>query len=39
MKTIDIHVKNNIYQHIQVLKNNRNKRYKYKEFLLRECEI
>lgn len=34
MKTIDIHVKNNIYQHIEVLKNNRNKRYKYKEFFV-----
>lgn len=34
MKTIDIYVKNNIYQHIEVLKKNRNKRYKYKEFFV-----
>lgn len=34
MRTIDIYVKNNIYQHIEVLKNNRNKRYKYKEFFV-----
>lgn len=34
VKTIDIHVKNNIYQHIEVLKNNRNKRYKHKEFFV-----
>lgn len=34
MRTIDIYVKNNIYQYIEVLKNNRNKRYKYKEFFV-----
>lgn len=34
MKTIDIHGKNNIYQHIEVLKNNRNKRHQYKEFFV-----
>lgn len=34
MKTIDIYVKNNIYQHIEVLKNNRKKRYKHKEFFV-----
>lgn len=34
MKTIDIHVKNNTYQHIEVLKHNRNKRYKHKEFFV-----
>lgn len=34
MKTVDVHVKNNIYQHIEVLKNNRNKRYKHKEFFV-----
>jgi len=31
---MDIYVKNNVYQHIEVLKNNRNKRYKYKEFFM-----
>lgn len=33
-ESIDIYVKNNIYQHIEVLKKNRNKRYKYKEFFV-----
>lgn len=34
MKTEDIYVKNNVYQHIKVLKTNRNKRYKYREFFV-----
>lgn len=34
MKTVDIYVKNNVYQHIEVLKTNRNKRYKYREFFV-----
>lgn len=34
MKTEDIYVKNNVYQHIEVLKTNRNKRYKYREFFV-----
>lgn len=34
LKTIDIHVKNNIYQRIETLKSNRNKRHKYKEFFV-----
>lgn len=34
MKSMDIYVKNNIYQHIEVLKKNRNKRYKYNEFFV-----
>lgn len=34
MKTVDIYVKNNIYQHIEVLKTNRNKRYKSREFFV-----
>ncbi len=33
-KTEDIYVKNNAYQHIEVLKTNRNKRYKYREFFV-----
>lgn len=34
MRTIDIYVKDNIYQHIEVLKRNRNKRYKHREFFV-----
>lgn len=34
MKTIDVSVKNNIYQHMEVLKTNRNKRYRYREFFV-----
>lgn len=34
MATTDIFTRNNVYQHFQVLKNNRNKRYKYKEFFV-----
>lgn len=34
MKTVDIYVKNNVYQHIEVLKTNRNKRYKCREFFV-----
>ena len=34
MRTIDIFVRNNIYQHIEVLKKNRNKRHKHKEFFV-----
>lgn len=33
-ETKDIFTRNNLFQHIQVLKTNRNKRYKYKEFLV-----
>lgn len=34
MGTTDIFTRNNTYQHFQVLKKNRNKRYKYNEFLV-----
>ena len=34
MATTDINVRNNIYQHFQVLKTNRNKRYKAGEFFV-----
>lgn len=34
MKTIDVCTKNNIYQHIEVLKSNRNKRFRSNEFFV-----
>lgn len=34
MKEINIINKNNDYQRFEVLKTNRNKRYKYREFLV-----
>lgn len=34
MKVTDIFTRNNAFQHFQVLKTNRNKRYKYNEFLV-----
>lgn len=34
MKATDIFTRNNAFQHFQVLKTNRNKRYKYNEFLV-----
>ena len=34
MEEIRIYNKNNIYQKFQVLKTNRNKRYRYHEFLV-----
>lgn len=34
VKTTDVMTRNNVFQHFGVLKTNRNKRYKYKEFLV-----
>ena len=34
MSEIKVYCKNNTFQHFEVLKRNRNKRYKYKEFLV-----
>lgn len=34
MREIDVTNKNNYYQRFEVLKTNRNKRYKYNEFLV-----
>lgn len=34
MKTISVIKKNNDYQRFEVLKNNRNKRYKYNQFIV-----
>lgn len=34
MARMYIHNKNNVYQHLYVLKTNRNKRYRYREFLV-----
>lgn len=36
MAITDIYTRNNVYQHFQVLKTNRNKRYKAGEFFVEE---
>ncbi len=34
MQEVNLYSKNNMFQRFEVLKSNRNKRYKYKEFLV-----